>query len=614
MDEKLNWLMLAEKFVADGDPRAMRAVARELFDLDKNSADGPAIMAESALYLGNLDEAEILARDALTLETHHFRARLVLGGVAGEKFQLKEELKTLGNLINDSHKLLNNLKMLLQNHKRRFSFSRRQPTAEDENSKKEVETKISLANATLFKALCWIANGLYLAGEPQSAAEALNEASRLAENNDRAAELYSKHLFLRNYRDIAPNVSKEIATQYNNFFTSVNSYSHDRKNFSADKKLRIGYISPDFRQHAIANFVLPFLRDFDSDNFSVFCYQTGKKDAVTERLKRNKISWRDLSGRNERTTARIIAEDNIDILVDLSGHSQNSCLPVMACKPAPVQISALGYTATTGLNAIDYFLSDTTCLPEQENSAGFTEKIIRLPNCHLCYAPGVVRDMPTAGIKAPVLENDFVTYGSFNNFAKVSDDVLYLWRAILEASPDSVLIIKSKICSIESGREIVRDRLTKMSLPLDRIELRPYSPDYLEQYRDIDIALDTFPYTGGLTTCEALYMGVPVVSLRGKTHGSRFGTSILTAADLPELIAKNSMDYINKAVHIGKRKELVAGYHVGLREHLLKSPLMDSRKYMQELEKIYREIWKNFCVAQPKRKKTQGFNFKGFGN
>ena len=225
----------------------------------------------------------------------------------------------------------------------------------------------------------------------------------------------------------------------------------------------------------------------------MFCYQTGKKDAVTERLKRNKVSWRDLSGRNERTTARIIAEDNIDILVDLSGHSQNNCLPVMACKPAPVQISALGYTATTGLKAIDYFLSDEVCLPEQENSAGFTEKILRLPTCHLCYAPGVVRDMPAAGIKAPVLENDFVTYGSFNNFAKVTDDVLYLWRAILEGAPESVLIIKSKICSIESGREIVRERLKKMSLPLDRIELRPYSPDTLNSIATSTLHLILFP-------------------------------------------------------------------------------------------------------------------------
>jgi len=609
MDEKLNWLMLAEKFVAEGDPRAMRAVARELFDLDKNSAEGPAIMAESSLYLGNLDEAEILAQDALSLEKNNLRARLILGGICGEKFQLKDQLKILGKVINDSHKLITNLKMLLQSHRRKFSFGKKNSTKDDELAKKEIETKIFLANATLQKALCWISNGLYLAGDAQSAAEALAEASNLTENNDRAAELYSKHLFLRNYRDLSPSLSKELATHYNDFFSEIPQYSHDRKKFSAEKKLRVGYISPDFRNHSVANFILPFLRDFDSDNFSIFCYHTGKKDSVTEKLKRNKISWRDLGGRNEKTCARIISEDNIDILVDLSGHSQDSCLPVMACKPAPVQISAIGYTATTGLATIDYFLSDKICLPEQENSAGFTEKILRVEHCNLCYAPGVVRDMPAAGIKAPVLENDFVTFGSFNNFAKISDDVLYVWRAILEAVPDSILVIKSKICSIESGREIVRERLNKMTIPLDRIELRPYSPDYLEQYRDIDVALDTFPYTGGLTTCEALYMGVPVVTLRGKTHGSRFGMSILSAANLPELIAKNSMDYIKKAMQLSKHKELVAGYHAGLREHLLKSDLMDSRKYIQEIEKFYREIWKNFCNTKPKQKNFRTKNF-----
>ena len=324
----------------------MRAVARELFDFDKKSAEGPAIMAESALYLGNLDEAEILANDALSLEKNNFRARLVLGGIFGEKFQLKDELKILGKVINDSHKLITNLKMLLQSHRRRYTFSKKNFTPEDELAQREVETKIFLANATLYKALCWISNGLYLAGEPIQASEALAEASNLTDDNDRAAELYSKHLFLRNYRDISPGVSKEIAKNYNNFFENVTPYAHDRKKFSAEKKLRIGYISPDFRNHSVANFLLPFLRDFDSDNFSIFCYHTGKKDAVTERLKRNKISWRDLGGRNERTSARIISEDNIDILVDLSGHTQDSCLPVMACKPAPVQISAIGYTAT----------------------------------------------------------------------------------------------------------------------------------------------------------------------------------------------------------------------------------------------------------------------------
>ena len=590
MDEKLSWLMLAEKFVTDGDPQSMRGVAREIFELDKNSAEGPAIMAESALYLGNLDEAEIFTQDALSLEKNNLHARLIQGGIFGEKFQLKDEFKILGKVISEARKILSNLKLFLNNLNRHKKIS---------DKREELEIKIFLAQKILYKALCWIANGLYLAGEPIKAAEALIEASSLADNDSIAAELYSKNLFLRNYRDISPTVQKDLAQKFNNFFTDIKTYSHDNKKFSPDKKLKIGYISPDFRNHAVANFVLPFIKDYDSKNFSVVCYQTGKKDSVTDKLKRNKITWRDLSGRNTRTAARIIFEDNIDILVDLSGHSQNNCMQIMAHKPAPIQISGIGYTATTGLNTIDYFLSDKICMPEDNSS--FTEKIIRLENC-LCYAPGVVRDIPPAGIVAPVMKNDFVTFGSFNNFAKVSDEVLQAWRAILEQVEDSVLIIKSKICSIEQGREIVRERLNKMSLPIERIALHPYSPDYLEQYREIDIALDTFPYTGGLTTCEALYMGVPVISLRGKSHGARFTTSILSAADLPELIAKNSMDYVKKIVNLAKHKEFIAGYHKELRGHLLKSDLMNSKKYMRELENCYREVWKNFCSTHSKKK------------
>ena len=603
MNEKLNWLVLADRFAKDGDPRAMRACARELFDLDNKLADGPAIMAEAALYLGKLDEAEVLAQEALMLESSHLRARLILGGVAAEKFELKEELSILHKVIEDARKIIDRYDRFLQDYLRKISFRLREKTAKDLDLQKETETQIKLNQNILYKALSWIANGLYLAGQAEEAAEALHEASGLIDDNERAAELYSKHLFLSNYREMSPTFSKRLAATYQSFFNEIVPFNHDQVKRVPDKKLRIGYLSPDFRNHAVANFMLPFLRDFDSDKFSVTCYQTCKSDAVTDRLKRNRVSWRDLSGRSPKTAARLIFEDKVDILVDLSGHSQNSCLPIMAHKPAPVQFSALGYTATTGLAAIDFFLSDMTCLPDDEQLTGFTEKVLRVPHCHLCYAPGVVREMPVAGVKAPMLQNDYITYGCFNNFAKVSDEVLYLWRAILEQMPDSILIIKGKICSIKSGREIVTERLQKMSFPMKRIELRPYSPDYLEQYRDIDIALDTFPYNGGLTTCEALYMGVPVITLRGKSHGTRFGVSILTNADLNELIAKNPMEYVKKAVQLGKRKELIAGYHAGLREHLLKSSLMNSRQYMREVETCYRDAWQNyFCKTTVKKR------------
>ena len=602
-DEKLDWLILAEKFAAVGNPHSMRGVAREIFDIDKNCADGPAIMAEAALYLGNLDEAEILAHDALTLDEKNLRARFVLGAIAAENFNLTDELKLLNGVIDDAHKLLDELHSIPNGGKLKILFASNMKLSPDD------EKKISITNSILYKALCVIADGLYLAGNPISAANALSEASTLTKDNEQAAELYSKHLFLRNYREIAPNKSKELARKYDTFFASVTKFSHDRVNCDPEKKLRIGYISPDFRQHAVANFITPLLKNFDSENFSVYCYQTGKRDFVTDKLKKFKVTWRDVSKLPIEKIARVTNNDRIDILVDLSGHSQNNCLPIMARKPAPLQICAIGYTATTGLNAIDYFLSDNICMPEKGEPLDFTEKILRVKTSHLCYSPGLIRPMPAAELRAPVLKNGYVTYGSFNNFSKVSDAVLYAWRAILDDVADSRLVIKSKICSIDSGVKILTERLKRMSFPLNRVELRPYSQDYLEQYRDIDVALDTFPYTGGLTTCEALYMGVPVIALRGKSHGSRFGSSILTAADLSELIAINPMDYIRKAVKVGQHREFIAGYHAGLREQLLKSKLMDAENYMRELEFCYREIWRKFCKRQSEQRRFNRLNF-----
>ena len=592
MEEKiLDWVYPAEKFSLDGDPHSMRAVAQEIFALDKNSAEGFALMAEASLYLGNLKDAQAFAQSALAAEKNHLRGRLVAGGVAIKNFRLKDQIKILQGVIDDAHRELKNLRASLQDHNHKFAFNRRKRTSADEAFEKQMGKKIFIAQSILFKALTWRSNGLYLTGEPARAAQSLFEASALTDNNALAAELYSKHLFLRNYRDTSQAQTKELAQKYNSFFADVTPFAH-AKNIS-NKKIHIGYISPDFREHAVANFLTPFLKDFDAENFSVTCYATGKSDFVTERFKKFKVGWRDLAGKEPLLAANIIAEDKVDILVDLSGHSQDSCLPILAYKPAPVQISGIGYTATTGLNAVDYFLSDKICSPENLPTS-FTEKILHVEPCHLCYAPDLIHEMPAPAPFAPVQKNYFVTFGSFNNFAKISEELLYLWRAILERVTNSRLVLKNKLCSLDEGREIIREKLSKMSFPLDRVELRPYSPDYLQQYREIDIALDTFPYTGGTTTCEALYMGVPVVTLRGKNHGSRFGASILSAADLSELIAQSPMDYVNKAVQLSRRSELLAAYHVGLREHMQNSALMDSRKYIHSLEKIYKEVFYGF--------------------
>lgn len=542
IDEKvLDWIALADRLIDDGDPRGARACASEILELDQNSIEGLALLAEVDLYLGDLDRADDLIRKVFSIDRDHPRARLVKGGIAAERFELDVELPTLRALIDECR-------------------SNENPSA----------------RSILFRALTWLSNGLYLAGEPSEAAECLLEASRL--KKDRAAELYGKHLFYRNYRRPP---SLETLKVYQSFFDQIAPFEHERP---SRKKIRVGYVSPDFRRHAVANFVEPLIKHFDRTRFEVFCYQTTKGDEVTRRLKKNSVRWRELVDKTPLESARSIADDALDILVDLSGHTQNSCLPIMAHKPAPIQMTALGYVASTGLAAIDYYLSDEFCLPSEQPSSEFAEKIVRMPECHLCYAPDVVRKMPAV---KPRLEKNFVTFGSFNNFAKISDQVLALWKKILERVEHSRLIIKAKTCSIESGREIVKRRLIKAEIDPERVELRPFSPDWLEQYQDVDVALDPFPYNGGLTTCEALYMGAPVIALAGRTHGSRIAASILRAARLEELIARNEEEYVEKAVGLANDLERLKNYRGSLRTTLKDSTLTDARRYMSELENIF---------------------------
>lgn len=593
MDERLNWLLLADKFASEGDPRGMRACARELFDLDPGIADGPAVMADAALYSGNYEEADVLARDALGIDGENLLAKLVLSGVAGQEFRLDEEIPLLRDIIRQAKQKEEHIDRLLKELGFRNHMGRGIP--EDEKllrANQGAERK--LLRRILIRAQGWLADALYLAADPEGAAEALLAASSLTEEPERKASLYSKYLFMLNYRPTAPGFSRQAAERYGAMLSGITPYAHQALKKVPDKKLRIGYISPDFRLHAVAYFLAPLLRDYDKKEFSVYCYSRGHEDGVTKRFRRFPVTWRDIRGRSPRTAARMIAEDHVDILVDLSGHSQDNCLDIMAYRPAPVQVSGIGYTNTTGLSVIDYILSDEVCMPMGIHES-FVEAPIRLKGCHLCYDPGAVREMPMPGKVAPASVNGCVTFGCFNNFAKVTDEIICLWRDAMEKVRDSRMVIKGKICSIPSGQKIVRNRLMRLHFPMGRVELRPYSPDYLEQYSDIDISLDTAPYTGGLTTCESLFMGVPVVTLRGKLHGARFGASILRSADIGELVADSQMEYVKKVVQLASNKELIQRYRSALREHLLKSRLMDGKAYMKELEENYRRIWRRFC-------------------
>lgn len=572
-EEKINWLKLAAKFSSDGNLRGMRACAREVDKLAEGDIDAAAISAEAALYSGRVDEAEALALKVLQVYPRHPRARMVQAGLAALEFRLDEEIPQLSELIEElSHKI--------------GILGKEDPM-------------YIVYHQMLKRARGWLADALYLAGQPTGAARELLMYSEITEHPEEAAELYSKYLFMRNYRPLGNKEGRDAAQVYADML-HVTPYTHENVNRMTHRKIRIGYISPDFRQHSVSYFLPPLLRYFNDDQFIVFCYALGRTDAITQKLRTRRTTWRDLRAYPPQAAAQRIVADKIDILVDLSGHSQDNALPIMAYRPAPVQISGIGYTNTTGLRTVDYFLSDEVCVPSGDilAASGFTEKILRLPHSHFCYAPEEIRTMPIDGRDAPVRTNHYVTFGSFNNFAKVTDEILLLWRSILETVRDARLVIKGKICSIDSGIEIVKQRLSVVGCDLSRIEFRPYSPDYLEQYRDIDIALDTAPYNGGLTTCEALYMGVPVISLRGRTHGARFGASILTNAGVRELVVENGLNYVRRAVQLAESPSLIEAYHMGLRDNMKRSPLMDMKGYMCELEAAYQRIWQEFCDAQ----------------
>ncbi|MCA1805974.1 MAG: tetratricopeptide repeat protein, partial [Xanthomonadaceae bacterium] len=298
------------------------------------------------------------------------------------------------------------------------------------------------------------------------------------------------------------------------------------------RRLRIGYLSPDFREHSVASFIEPLLANHDHDRFEVCCYSClPRPDATTLRLKGYADRWRDIDRLSDADTARLVRDDGIDILVDLVGHTSNHRLGVFAARPAPVQLTYLGYPNTTGLATIDYRITDAIADPPGEE-AWHSEELLRLDGGFLCYQPDP--NSPDAS-PLPALATGQVTFGSFNNFSKLNPAVLELWAQVLQRVPGSRLLLKCPALTDAALREHTAAALQALGIGAERLELLGHTPtraEHLALYARLDIALDTFPYNGTTTTCEALWMGVPVVTLAGRRHAGRVGASLLEAAGL----------------------------------------------------------------------------------
>ncbi len=415
------------------------------------------------------------------------------------------------------------------------------------------------------------------------------------------AELgYTQPLLIRLYRlEFEARETLTMARRWAEKFTpNTSQFSFANCDRTPERRLRIGYVSPDFRKHAVSNFLFSILSKHDPQAFEIFCYaEVRKPDEMTERLRELSHHWSSTVTRSDEEVAGEIYRDEIDILVDLAGHTEKSRLNVFGYKPAPVQITYLGYPSTTGLATMDYRLTDAWADPEGQGEDGYAEALVRLPGCFVCFTPPL--ESPDVA-PAPAREKGYVTYGSFNNLSKVSPETIAAWAQILQAVPTARIFLKHFALTDEETCERFWEMFESCGIERERVELRGFIEEktgHLDCYQEVDLALDTFPYNGTTTTCEAMWMGVPVVSLTGDRHLSRVGRSLLHAVGLEEFVTYTVEDYVAKAVALGRDPARLASIRSQLREQMAASMLCDASGHTQRLEATYRQLWSHWCQS-----------------
>ena len=373
-------------------------------------------------------------------------------------------------------------------------------------------------------------------------------------------------------------------------------FAHFDRDRAPERRLRIGYVSPDLRRHPVSAIFAPILAAHDRSRVEVSCYYNfASEDVVSLRLKSLAEHWRPVVGIDDDTLCAQIRADRIDILVDLAGHTTHNRLLAFARKPAPVQVSWLGYFNTTGLATMDYFLSDPWSSPAGQERY-YVERLLRLPHTRFCYEPPEY--MPGVGA-LPAERNGHVTFGCLNNLSKLNEIVLALWGEVLRAVPNSRLLVQAAALDDLPNRARFGELCAKHGIAPARLELRGFSPidQAAASYAAIDIALDPFPFCGGMTSLEALWLGVPVITLAGETIASRQSASMLMNLGLPELIAEYAAQYVNKAAELARNLPRLAEVRAGLRQRFATSPLMDYAGFARDLEAAYRDMWLSWIAS-----------------
>jgi protein O-GlcNAc transferase len=543
--------------------------------------------AEEQYKIGNLRKAEQMFRQVLSVDARHSDSLNMLGVIAAQTGRQAQAIELIGKAIRLRDRVTSyhfNLGNVLRNQGKldEAVASYRRALALDPDFA-EAYNNLGLA--------------LLIQAKADEAASHFERALALKADYTRAHGNLLLSMII-NAAVSADRIDAE-ARRWNgrieqSLRTAPRRYRNDP---DPERRMRIGYVSPDFRRHSVSYFLEPLLRAHDHTSVEVFCYADVRRpDAVTDRLRGLADHWHVTVPMGDEALAQRILEDRIDILVDLAGHGAQNRLQVFARKPAPVQVTWLGWPHTTGLTAMDYRVVDAVTDPPGDTDAGASEKLVRLERGFLCYGPPA--EAPVSA-RPPCLESGVVTFGSFNHSIKLSSATLDAWAALLGRIPTARLRLKCIGFAEAATRALFQARFAERGVGPERLDLVGYIADvsdHLAAYHQVDIALDPFPYNGTTTTCEALWMGVPVVTLAASDrHAGRVGSSLLGGLGLHQLIAHDIAEYIAIAVALASDRDRLVDLRQNLRAGMAASSLCDGPDFARRFEAAYRDMWRAWC-------------------
>ncbi|MDH5512939.1 MAG: tetratricopeptide repeat protein, partial [Gammaproteobacteria bacterium] len=444
-----------------------------------------------------------------------------------------------------------------------------------------------------------LGNARLTRGDVLKARDCYLKAAQLGSGSGNTHYSYSNYLLSLNYLAMDPD---EIFRAHCDW---ARHYAHEQENVAHSnspdltRRLRVGYVSGDFMDHPVATFIKSVLQQHDREAFEVFGFSNvARPDETTKLLREHIDRWHEILQLDDAAASDLIRSEEIDILVDIAGHTGGNRLGVFARRSAPVQITYLGYPNTTGLHAMGFRLTDPVADPPGFTDAWYTEQLVRLPQTFLCYAPP---PKPPAVASAPCENNGFVTFGSVSNLAKISPETLDDWAAVLKQVAGSRMILKRRGFHDEATRQDMLRKFTDRGIRPERITLLTAGQsqeDHLGHYARLDAVLDTFPYNGTTTSCESLLMGVPIVTHYGQTHVSRVGLSLLASVGLEELAGGSHEEFVARAVSLAQAPDRMRAMRAALRDRFLSSPVCDARGFVRGLEEAYRQLWRSWCQNQ----------------